>query len=349
MSSMPGATDSEFNIFKTLTNPGRTDFESGASVVSRAINDELHKSGGGSPNYTPPSSPRRSHYGDADESSSRARRSEPEPEDACEKQSMLLELNALAREGVLLTRAFTMEDSQADMLFELNRIRANLDAASSVGMMLQALKMGMVGMELANNKWGPIMHLTGWSSVIDNDSERYRRVLGKLYKKHWRTGAMMSPELELAMLLGGGAFMHHVSHKLGGDVSPSGGGGGGGLAGLFSMFTGAPATGAAPPPPAPPADMAGGGSFSQRPPMRRPTTASSTPPPEATQTHDHKMAAEMEELRAERAMLQAQLRKQASFTQPFVVMSSSRTGPPPGGMGPPPSRRGHGPQIVELS
>ena len=113
--------------------------------------------------------------------------------------------------------------------------------------------------------------------------------------------------------------MTHFQNKMGGANSIMGGMmqgvfQGGGIPGLSAA--------AAPPPTAP--DAAAGGSFRQRPPMRRPTesampaaAATATVPPPSTH-----MESEIAQLREERAVLQAQLRQQAtSFSSPFVVMS----------------------------
>jgi len=372
--NMSGGTASELNLFKTLTNPGRTDFaRRGVSVVERALEgernvehrsrderapreDERPKSRVGEERATHVDErathvdeerathvderPGGSRVGNVREDEraggEHATRAEsrtgsppaPVEDETCEKQALLLELHQLERDGVHLTQHFTMDASASDLLFELNRIRSNLDTASSVSMMTDGLQLGMKGVEIANSRWGPVLHLDGWSNVVDQDRERYTRVLTKLYKKHWRRGAMMSPEAELAMLLGGSAFLHHFQHKMGANPADSGGMFGG-LGNIMNMFSGK--GGGAPPPPPPPAE----GLFTQRPTMRRPTPRQPSPPssPPPSPPINKEMNEEINSLRSERAVLQAQLRAQAaSFASPFVVQ-----------------RRGGGPSIEELS
>ncbi len=245
---------------------------------------------------------------------------------------MLLELRQLERDGIELTRDFSMRDSAIDMRFEINRIRSNLETANSVSIMTDALQLAMLGLEGANSKWGPVLHLDGWSRVVDQDRDRFKSVLTKLYKKHWRRGSMMSPEAELGMLLGGSAFMHHFQHKMG--ASNTGGGVFGGFGNILNMIGGR--AGAANPP-AP--KSAAAGSFTQRPPMRRPNMSSSSfappppppmnPPPPPSPTYTTAMNEEINSLRRERAVLREQLHQHAnasSFGGQFVVMTSSVAG-----------------------
>lgn len=344
------ATASELNLFKTLANPLRTNFEKGDSVVSRALEvadtppstpppstpppppphtpppftppPPRHTR---SPPFTPPPqhtpSPPPRHT--PSPPPPRPPPNDDEEEDASQKQGMLLELHQLSRDGVQLTRTFTMNDTASDMMFELNRIRSNLDTQSSVSMMTDALQLGMKGVEMANSKWGPVLHLDGWSTTVDQDRERFQRVLTKLYKKHWRRGSMMSPEAELAMLLGGSAFLHHFQCKMGANPEHAGGmfGSFGNIMGMFGGKKSTP-----PPPPPPPPPVATEGLFTQRPRMRRPNA----PPPESSPpSPPPEFELELEALRRERAVLQQQLRQQTlgGFEMVFTPASNLKPSP----------------------
>lgn len=357
---MSGATASELNIFKTLTNPARTDFEkTGESIVSHALERErrrdydepsvYHQPQFSTRPSTPPQKSSNHSQLHEEKSPSSDHAHDSALDDPSEKQGILLELHQLENDGVKLTRHFTMDDSLSDMLFELNRIRSYMDTASSVGMLTDGIQLGMLGVEFVNAKWGPVLHLDGWSSVVDQDRERFERVLTKLYKKHWRRGSMLSPEAELAMLLGGSAFMFHFQHKMGADPAKSKGIFGG-LGNIMSMFSGA-RSGSTPTGPGRQGVPETAGSFSERPTMRRPVmrppdTASFVPPPRTepppVPPYTDAMNEEINSLRRERAVLQAQLRKQASsFASPFVVVSSSGSGTGANARG--------GPEIEELN
>ena len=181
--------------------------------------------------FLPPQKQQLLHDGDADEMKTEILR---------EKQGYLFELNKMEKQGVKLTRRYTMEDELEDVQFEFDRLRSNLDTINAVHFMRDGLKMGLQGLEIANNKFGPILELSNpdgesWAEEVSGDMQRYEHCLERLYKKHWRKGSM-APELELLMLLGGSMTMYHFQRKMGGGgkraasaatKSPQPGGGGG--------------------------------------------------------------------------------------------------------------------------
>lgn len=144
------------------------------------------------------------HFGEAAENAL-----DPE-EEFLEKQMLLLDLQALQREGVELSRKFTMNDSARSMSFELNRVTSNLEMQDNVDKLLDMMKIGMKGVELLNDRMGPVLNLNGWNQVVDTERPRFRNVVSKLYRKHWRKG-MTSPETDLAILLASSAFLHHFT------------------------------------------------------------------------------------------------------------------------------------------
>ena len=226
-----------------------------------------------------------------------------------EKQGYLLELMKYKTDGIQLTRDYTMDDSLVDIQFEFDRIKNQLETVSNVAFVRDMLFLGFQGIELANSKWGPVLELQGWSGAVQEDKEKYNRVLERLYKKHWRFGSM-SPEAEFGWLIGSSMVRHHISKKWGlstGSSSSSKGGGGGGFNPLNMMgnFFKGSATGgvpAAPPTPPmapsapPPAPQGGGGrpimsrpvmrgapSFNVPPGEPLPTSHSNTMPEQSTQ------------------------------------------------------------------
>lgn len=214
-----------------------------------------------------------------------------------EKQEYLLELVKFKQAGIELTRHYTMDDSLEDIEFEYTRIKTHLDTANNVSFMRDSMFLAFQGIEMANAKWGPVLHLNGWSREVQADKKRYDHVLERLYKKHWRLGNM-SPEAELSWLIGSSMMMHHFKHKWGfghvgavtdapGDKSKPkfdlgsmlgmfmpglGGGGGGGGGGVPRAAASVPSTPMhAPPPPA-----------HAMPPPPPPLSAMRAPPPPPT-------------------------------------------------------------------
>lgn len=136
-----------------------------------------------------------------------------------EKQGYLLELEKLRQQGVQLTKAYSMQDTLEEIQYEYERIKMNQDSINAVNFMRDVMKLALTGVELANAKLGPVLHLDGWSKEVTSDMHRYDHCLERLYKKHWRKGSM-SPESELLFLLLGSMIMYHFKSKyFGGTTS----------------------------------------------------------------------------------------------------------------------------------
>lgn len=214
-----------------------------------------------------------------------------------EKQGYLLELIKFKKNGHELTREYSMDDSLVDIQFEYDRIKNQVETTSNVAFLRDALMFSFQAVELANDKWGPVLELNGWSQEAAKDKEKYNRVIERLYKKHWRFGSM-SPEAEFAWLIGSSMVGHHVKKKWGFGAPLGGGGGGGGGMNPMSMFAsmagmggggGARPSAVPMPPPTSSPVMAGGAqAAAPRPVMSRPVmrgppsfTVPPTPPPPA--------------------------------------------------------------------
>lgn len=201
-----------------------------------------------------------------------------------EKQGYLLELTKFKDDGIELTRDYTMDDALVDIQFEYDRIKTHLETKTNVAFVSDMLMFGFQGIEMANQKWGPILELNGWAASVQEDKPKYNRVVERLYKKHWRYGSM-SPEAEFAWLVGSSMVKHHLKNKWGlrTDGGGGGSGGGGGLGNMFNTLSGAmrfmPGGGGGGPP-AMPSMQAPAGNAGSRPIMTRPNVRHfATPPP----------------------------------------------------------------------
>ena len=71
-----------------------------------------------------------------------------------EKQGYLLELIKFKKQGIELTRSYTMDDTLDDIQFEFDRIRTHLQTVNNVGMISDGLMFVFQGLEFANNQFG---------------------------------------------------------------------------------------------------------------------------------------------------------------------------------------------------
>ena len=170
-------------------------------------------------------------------------------EDRLEKQAYLIELQQLEKKGVALSRAFSMDDSIAELEFEVTKQNAGLSTSNSVAFMRDSLRLLISGVEVGNQKLGPFLSIDGWSSSVCQDMSRYDHALERVYKRYFRK-QQLSPIIELAWLLIGSMVMFHVKNKIFGTASTGQGGQdgggvgtgagsvglGGGIGGLLGMF-----------------------------------------------------------------------------------------------------------------
>jgi hypothetical protein len=138
-------------------------------------------------------------------------------------------------QGVKFTKEYTMQDSLANIKYEIETHQCNFEIVDSVKFMKDGLCMSFSFIEVANQWLGNWLQLKGWSAYMNDNIARFDRVLERVYHRYWRNG---QPALmyELVMLLFGTMLMFHVQNKyLGGlpafemmGVMPGGGSGGSG-------------------------------------------------------------------------------------------------------------------------
>ena len=129
------------------------------------------------------------------------------------KQEALIELERLSRNpNVFTRRKYSTRDKLADIQFEVRRCSSMLAEKHATVIMRQGLVFLTTGFEMANNRLG-LLALDGWAKEVSNDVQRFDPALSALYRKHFNTMGV-SPELELAIGLGGSAVSHHIQHRV---------------------------------------------------------------------------------------------------------------------------------------
>ena len=134
-------------------------------------------------------------------------------EERLEKQEYLIELANLQQKGVKLSRDFTLNDSVAELEFEINSQNANLNTRNAVRFCLDSIKVAANFIEIGNAKYGPFIELDGWAeSTFGGDMKRYEHVFERIYRRYWRKN-QMSPLMELAWLILGSMVTWHFKSK----------------------------------------------------------------------------------------------------------------------------------------
>ena len=130
------------------------------------------------------------------------------------KRELLYQFERLERKGTQLPKKFTMASNLEEMKLELDRLKRDREVDQSVKFQRKVMMTAVTGMELLNNKFDPIgARLDGWSESINDNIDDYDEVFEELHDKYKGT-AKMAPEFKLMFMLGGSAFMFHMTNTM---------------------------------------------------------------------------------------------------------------------------------------
>jgi hypothetical protein len=130
------------------------------------------------------------------------------------KREILYQFERMERKGTQLPKKFTMASNLEEMKLELDRLKRDREIDQSVKFQRKVLMTVVTGVELMNNKFDPVgARLDGWSESINDNIDDYDDVFEELHDKY-KGKAKMAPELKLMFMLGGSAFMFHMTNTM---------------------------------------------------------------------------------------------------------------------------------------
>ena len=131
-----------------------------------------------------------------------------------EKESLLYKFEKWRRMGINTTKKYNFSSNIEEMRFEYNRIKAQRELDSSIRFQKKMLMACVTGIEFLNNKFDPIdAKLDGWSETVHENINDYNEVFEELHEKY-KDRAKMAPELKLLFMVGGSAFMFHLTNTM---------------------------------------------------------------------------------------------------------------------------------------
>ena len=131
-----------------------------------------------------------------------------------EKLIYLRKLEALEKQGVSLSKKYSMDSNLDEMKGEYEMIKAEKEKKSSVKFQGKMLMAFVSGLEFLNQKFDPFdLKLDGWAESVHENVEDYDDVFGELHEKYGGK-AKMAPELKLLFMLGGSGFMLHMTNTM---------------------------------------------------------------------------------------------------------------------------------------
>ena len=131
-----------------------------------------------------------------------------------EKAELLFKLERLDRLGVKMSKKYNFSSDIEDIRFEYDRIKASRETETSIKFQKKMLMACVTGLEFLNNRFDPMdVKLDGWSESIHENINDYNEVFEELHEKY-KERANIAPELKLLFMVGGSAFMFHLTNTM---------------------------------------------------------------------------------------------------------------------------------------
>lgn len=131
-----------------------------------------------------------------------------------EKQDLLFKLERMYKRGLPMTKKFTMQSSYEEMKAEFEKLKYQRDLDNGIKFQKKMLMACVTGVEFLNSKFDPFdVKLDGWSESMHENLNDYEEVFEELHDKY-KSKSKVAPELKLMMMIGGSAFMFHLTNTM---------------------------------------------------------------------------------------------------------------------------------------
>jgi hypothetical protein len=115
---------------------------------------------------------------------------------------------------IKLPKRFTMASNIDDIKCEYEKLKRQRDIDKSIKFQRKILMAVTSGVEYLNRKFDPIdAKLDGWSESVMENIDEYDEVFEELHDKYAEK-INVEPEIKLLMMVGGSAFMFHLTNTL---------------------------------------------------------------------------------------------------------------------------------------
>jgi len=132
-----------------------------------------------------------------------------------EKIDLLYKFKKLENQGIRTTMNYNMNSQLEDMRNEYVKLKKQREVENSVKFQRKVMMALITGVEFLNNKFDPFdVKLDGWSESVNENIYDYDEVFEELAEKYGAASGTMAPELKLLMMVGGSAFMFHLTNTM---------------------------------------------------------------------------------------------------------------------------------------
>ena len=131
-----------------------------------------------------------------------------------EKIDLIYKFKRLESQGIRTTMNYNMNSQLDDMRNEYLKLKKQREIENSIKFQRKVMMAAITGIEFLNNKIDPFdIKLDGWSESVNENINDYDEVFEELAEKYGGKSEM-APELKLLMMIGGSAFMFHLTNTL---------------------------------------------------------------------------------------------------------------------------------------
>jgi hypothetical protein len=131
-----------------------------------------------------------------------------------EKIDLIYKFKKLENQGIRTTMNYNMNSNLEDMRNEYLKLKKQREVDNSVKFQRKVMMAAITGLEFLNNKFDPFdIKLDGWSESVNENIFDYDEIFEELSEKYGGQSEM-SPEIKLLMMLGGSAFMFHLTNTM---------------------------------------------------------------------------------------------------------------------------------------
>ena len=131
-----------------------------------------------------------------------------------EKIDLIYKFKRLENQGVRTTMNYNMNSSLDDMRNEYVKLKKQREAENSIKFQRKMLMACITGVEFLNGKFDPFaVKLDGWSESMNEGINDYDEIFEELHEKYGGR-ADVAPEIKLMLMVGGSAFMFHLTNTM---------------------------------------------------------------------------------------------------------------------------------------
>lgn len=131
-----------------------------------------------------------------------------------EKIDLIYKFKRLENQGVRTTMNYNMNSPLDDMRNEYVKLKKQRELENSIKFQRKMLMACITGVEFLNGKFDPFnIKLDGWSESMNEGINDYDEIFEELHEKYGGR-ADMAPEIKLMLMVGGSAFMFHLTNTM---------------------------------------------------------------------------------------------------------------------------------------